>query len=650
MKALMYCFRLSVFISLLVASSGQAQGPGFNWSESAGGTAKDYGNAIAVDYLGNIYVTGEFTGTANFDSIAVVSAGNVDYYLAKYDSNRVIQWVKIGGASLTDRGYGVAIDKNNDVIAAGHFFGTAQFDTASLTSGGNLDLFIAKYNSDGEMQWISQGTGVSQVSPRALAVDTAGNSLVAAYFGSSTSNTVTFGTITLTSNGNRDACIVKYDPDGNPLWAKNAGGPNSGEEAIDIAVDLAGNVYVTGMFVDSAYFDNLTLYSNGATDIFLAKYDKDGQIIWVKNAGGLKNDVGSTIALDNLGNLYVGGRFDSAAVFETTNVVSAGLNDAFIAKYDTSGNLIWIRYGGGTDQDYCNDIYTDRFGDILVTGQFRVTATFGTTDLISAGADDIFILKVLANGDLEWAYRAGGTDIDKGLACTVDYGGNFYGTGYFRLTADFGSTNLISAGLDEIFITRIGNFPIPVELVSFNAFVGSGVVNLNWKTATELNNRGFEIERSEDKINFTSIGFIEGVGTTTDPVEYSFIDNAPLNGTNYYRLKQIDYNGQIEYSNIIEVDFGIPVSFIVSDNYPNPFNPVTNIRIDLPVESNVTIKFYNSVGEVVKTINSNGLTSGSTVFQIDGSNLASGIYYYSVQLNGLDGSSFIKTSKMVLLK
>jgi len=655
MKKFYNNLNLIVLIFLTLSVIGLAQVPDFNWTLQAPGTGKDFGDAITVDHLGNIFVTGEFQKTIVFDTITVTSTtvtgtGDYDYFLAKYDSSHRVQWVKKGGGTLTDRGYGVTTDRAGNVLVTGHLFGTATFDGVSLTSAGNLDMFTAKYNANGQMQWIKQGSGVSQVSSRAIAVDTAGNVIVVGYFGSATAPTVTFGSIVLTTNGVRDPWIVKYDPAGNPLWAHNPGGLATGEEAKDVAVDVNGNIYVTGMFVDSASFGTQKIYSNGVADIFIAKYDKDGQIVWAKNAGGKKADEGSTIAVDNAGNIFVGGVFDSSATFGTTNIVGAGKNDAYVAKYDNSGNLLWVRYGGGVDDDLCNDIALDISGNVLGTGQFKVTATFGNFIITSAGNYDFFAFRMSAAGTIDWVQKAGGTDYDKGISAAVDNGGNLYATGYFKLTAAFGSTSLTASASEDIFITRIGNYKIPVELLSFEASNVNGKINLDWQTATELNNSGFEIQRSSDKLSFSKVAFIAGNGTTTEQKSYSFTDEIPLSGKSYYRLKQIDFDGTFAYSAVVEVESALPSNYFVSDNYPNPFNPSTSIRIDLMVQSNVTLSLFNSLGEVVSAYNSKDYAAGSHILNIDGSNLASGVYYYAVNIRGSNGITKFKTSKMVLLK
>jgi hypothetical protein len=191
---------------------------------------------------------------------------------------------------------------------------------------------------------------------------------------------------------------------------------------------------------------------------------------------------------------------------------------------------------------------------------------------------------------------------------------------------------------------------LPVELTSFTAKIIAGNVNLEWKTATELNNNGFEIQRSVDKVNFGTIGFVQGKGTTTTPQSYSYIDKSKINGVLYYRLKQIDFGGKYDYSSVIEVKNDVPAEFSLSQNYPNPFNPTTSIKFALPVDSKVTLQVYNMVGQVVAALADGNYSAGTQYITFDASSLTSGIYIYSVKAIGVDGSSMYSAKKMTIIK
>ncbi|MCU0344465.1 MAG: M12 family metallo-peptidase [Ignavibacterium sp.] len=191
---------------------------------------------------------------------------------------------------------------------------------------------------------------------------------------------------------------------------------------------------------------------------------------------------------------------------------------------------------------------------------------------------------------------------------------------------------------------------IPVELLSFSAQRTDAGVELNWKTATETNNSGFTIERSRDEENFTQIGFVSGRGTTTEITSYNYLDTEIETGKYYYRLKQTDYDGTFKYLNVVLVDAGLPKQFQLSQNHPNPFNPSTTIKFQLPVDANVRIDLYNSIGQKVSELLNNNLSGGVHEVTFEGTNLSSGIYYYTMNAISKDGNSFTSTKKMILMK
>jgi len=188
--------------------------------------------------------------------------------------------------------------------------------------------------------------------------------------------------------------------------------------------------------------------------------------------------------------------------------------------------------------------------------------------------------------------------------------------------------------------------PVPVELSSFTASIQNKAVVLNWATATEINNYGFEVERSFDKTNWNTLAFKNGYGNSNSVKDYTYTDkDITKNGMYYYRLKQIDNNGDFEYSNIVEVSVNIPIKFEVAQNYPNPFNPVTNISFNLPEANNVTLYIFNAIGQQIKTINAGYKEAGKHTIEFDGSSLNSGVYFYKVEAGN---NSMIR--KMALIK
>jgi hypothetical protein len=194
-----------------------------------------------------------------------------------------------------------------------------------------------------------------------------------------------------------------------------------------------------------------------------------------------------------------------------------------------------------------------------------------------------------------------------------------------------------------------GDDNIPVELASFTANVNEGVVELSWVTATEINNQGFEVQRSAGG-EFETLAFIEGHGTTTESQAYSYSDRSATAGTYTYRLKQVDFDGSFEYSNAIEIDVTSPAEFALDQNYPNPFNPSTKIAFRLAVDSKVSLKIFDVLGQEVANLVNSNLAAGGHNFDFDASNLNSGVYMYRIEATGIDGSNFVDVKKMILTK
>jgi len=185
---------------------------------------------------------------------------------------------------------------------------------------------------------------------------------------------------------------------------------------------------------------------------------------------------------------------------------------------------------------------------------------------------------------------------------------------------------------------------VPVELISFTASSISEGIKLNWSTATESNNSGFKVERKNSKDEWTELGFVPGNGTSTAQNNYSFVDQRPANGINYYRLKQLDYDGAFKYSPIVESQF-TPGNYELQQNYPNPFNPATSVKFSLPEDDMVNITVYNSIGEKVSTLVNEVKSQGSHTLTFDAHGLASGLYILRMSTG-----SFSRTIKMNLIK
>jgi mRNA-degrading endonuclease HigB of HigAB toxin-antitoxin module len=426
------------------------------WANQASGTDYEYGQSITVDGSGNSYVTGYFYGSATFGNTTLISSGNDDVFIAKYDTSGNVIWAKEAVGTDYEYANGIVVDGSGNSYVTGYFYGSATFgDTTLTSSNGSDDVFIAKYDTAGNVLWATQTGGIGDEYGQSIAVDGSGNSYVTGNF----SGSATFGSNILTNtSGSDDVFIVKYDAAGNVIWAKQSGGTGD-EYGQSIAVDGSGNSYVTGNFSGSAAFGSTTLTSTGNSDAFVAKYDAAGNELWDLNPVGFSaDDFGRSVATDAAGNSYVTGSFQGKITFGNTTLTSSGFSenqDFFIAKYNAAGNVLWAKQAVGTDYKYGNGIAVDGSGNSYVTGNFYGSATFGSTTLTSGtGIDDAFIAKYDAAGNVIWAKQTVGTDYEYGNGIAVDASGNSYVTGYFYGSAIFGSTTLNSSGNNDVFVAK----------------------------------------------------------------------------------------------------------------------------------------------------------------------------------------------------
>ncbi len=459
----------------------------FESAERIGGTGNDQGHDAAVDTSGNVYTTGFFEGTTDFDPGAgtfnLTSMGGNDIFVQKLDASDNFVWAKAMGGTSNDGGHDTAVDPSGNVYTTGAFQGTVDFDpgagTFNLTSAGSNDIFVSKLDASGNFAWAKAMGGTGSTGSDvglAIAVDAPGNVYTTGYFNGTADFDPGAGVSNLTSAGNRDIFISKLDASGNFMWAKAMGGTSS-DVGYDFAVDTSGNVYITGSFQGTVDFDpgagTATLTSAGDRDVFIQKLDASGNFTWAKQIGDTSSDAGLSITVDALGNVYTTGFFEGATDFDpgagTFNLTSAGNWDIFIQKLDASGNFLWAKRMGGTLFDSGDSIAVDASGNAYTTGSFSGTTDFdpgaGTFNLTSAGSADIFVSQLDASGEFMWAKQMGGTGYDTGHSIAVDASGTAYTTGWFQATADFdpgaGTFNLTSAGIFDVFISKLSSDTTP---------------------------------------------------------------------------------------------------------------------------------------------------------------------------------------------
>jgi hypothetical protein len=423
-----------------------------SWAKRGGGSTFDYGYGAATDTSGNVYVTGKFVGTADFGTETLTDAGSGDVFVAKYDKDGNFKWAVRAGGTGTDDGQAIDTDLAGNVYITGQFSGTATFGTIDLVSAGSQDIFVAKLDTAGTVLWAERAGGTSFESGLDLAADFLGNVVVTGYFRDS----FMYGSTQLTSAGSGDIFVATYNPSGTVAWARQAGSTGN-DLGMGAAFDASGRPVVAGSFEGTVQFGTNTLISVGSRDVFIATYAPSGDVVWAKRGGGADADVANALAADGSGNSYVTGYFVDSAVFEADTLTDAGGGgDLFLVGYDAAGNVVMAERAGGSDWEEGNAIDTDPSGNIVVAGKFRGTAVFGTTSLTNAGRDDIFVAKFSAAGAPLWAWGAGTTGDDRGHGVAVDRSGNVISTGTFGSTVQFGQTSLTAVGATDVFVFRVG--------------------------------------------------------------------------------------------------------------------------------------------------------------------------------------------------
>ncbi len=363
------------------------------WAVSAGGTNQDLGNAIAVDADGNVLVTGTFRETANFGDQSITTGGT-GTFIVKYDTDGNALWARAGTTTNSIIGNGIATDATGNVYVTGYFLYSAAFGSTPVSTTGYRELFVVKYNAAGDLQWATVSDGSYFVQTNAIAADAAGNTVITGYF----SDDLTVGDNTMSAVGNYDIFVIRLDADGNKQWGRQAGGTSTFyDEGFGVAMDAAGNAYVTGNFAGTASFGTVTLTGSGMnnSDIFLAKYAADGTVLWVREAASTGDDQGMDVSVDAAGNAYLAGYIYGDADFNGTQVTSFGNADIIVAKYAPDGTFQWVQAAGGTSVDHANGIAADATGNCYVTGSFRNTANFGSHAVNAQGSlSDFFVAKV----------------------------------------------------------------------------------------------------------------------------------------------------------------------------------------------------------------------------------------------------------------
>ena len=444
------------------------------WVKVVGGNGFIKGNSIAIDDDGNFYITGVFLNTNDWEkpgSLFTLDGGKI--FVQKLDAKGKFLWTKLFGGNKCDKGNSIAIDEGGNIYTTGYFNDIVDFspgvDSMKLASAGKNDVFIQKLDKNGNFIWAKSFGGKLHDKGTSIAIDEIGNIFTTGTF----QDTVDFDpgkeSMNLYALGNDDIFIQKLDKNGNFIWAKSFGGKLH-DEGTSIAVDEIGNIFTTGTFQDTIDFNpgkNFThLSSAGESDIFIMKLDANGNFLWAKSFGGKMSDNATDLAIDGKGNVYSTGTFMGFVDFDpgkdSMKMSAVGIRDIYIQKLDTHGNLQWVKTIVGKGCDNVNSLVVDGVGNVYTTGYFNEGFIIKETGaiLVSSTDPDTFIQKFDAQGNLLWFNTFGGNDYeDYANSIAIDNKDNVFTIGYFSGTVDFDQKKdgikLTAGSCSDIFVLKI---------------------------------------------------------------------------------------------------------------------------------------------------------------------------------------------------
>ncbi|MDJ1185390.1 SBBP repeat-containing protein [Roseofilum casamattae] len=405
-------------------------------------------------------------GTWNLDWFVPWLPDIVISYPGVFDPQK--SWIKSFGSSGSDNGKNINTDSNGNVYTIGSFQGSIDLDgdgTADLTSLGHSDAYIAKYNSDGSLTWLTQIGGIGGDYGTTISTDPQGNIYATGF---------SLGRIDFDGDGradfwttdrSSDSYIAKYGSDGSLTWVNHLSGASTNLNT-HIVTDSNNNFYTSGFFYGTIDLDgdrtpNFT--SRGLADGYIAKYNSDNSLAWSTQFGGTGNDQNLGLDVDSNGNVYVTGFFKETIDLDGDGVIdltSLGSDDAYIAKYSNDGILTWVKSFGNSGSDKANSIVIDNNDNSLLTGSFQGSLDLdgdGTVDLTSTGGFDSYIVKYSDDGSLLWATQIGGNGHDYGDDITTDDNSNVYITGNFTGSIDVEGddiTDITSTGESDAYIAK----------------------------------------------------------------------------------------------------------------------------------------------------------------------------------------------------
>jgi hypothetical protein len=600
------------------------------WAQYLGGSAGDriYNNndgsgKMNQDASGNILLCGQ-TVSSNFPNLngyQQIAPGGEDGYVSSFGSSGTLLWSTYFGGSGTDYCRDIAGDGSNNILVTGltNSANIPLLNPYQSTHAG-YDVFVAGFTSSGVLQWSSLYGGAGDDQGYGIRADGNGNIIVVGYCSAG------FPVVTphqSSSGGNEDGFIMKLTGTGTPQWATFFGGSEN-DRCTALELDGSGNIFVCGRTMSPNFpvssANQATL--GGGEDTFIAAWTSSGALTWSTYHGGGSNDRADDLCLSPSGDVYVVGFTLGGVNFPLLNQFSSyagGTHDATLVRFSSAGTLLWSTCFGGSGEDTGHGVVVDAAGNVYITGRgnsvnLPMLNSFQSTQLNY----DIFITVFSSNQTLAWSTYFGGNDGERGVSLLLN-GGDLIVAGQ-GFSSDLSSKYGFPAqpGTQDVLLfsmTTSGNFP--VELSSLSALVSGSNVRVSWSTESESNNLGFEVQRSTDPASksWESRGVVPGAGNCTAHREYAFDDELPQTYDNrsslFYRLRQIDTDGSIHYSGIVEAVPGRASGhFAILEVHPQPAQGEVGMRFSGNGDD-VLLRLIDVLGRCVAEKHVSGRTHAS---------------------------------------
>jgi len=433
---------------------------GLGWSKRFGDAGMQLMTDVAIDSAGNVVAAGYFAGTIDLGAGPMVSKGDYDTFVAKFTSDGKLLWSKAFGSAESQLVDSITVDKADNIVATGTFFGDIDFGGGTLSSNGGVDIFAVKLNADGKHVWSKRFGDASHQWAAGVAVDPAGDVVLLGYFFSS----IDLGGGVLQSAGFHDVFVAKLSAAGKHLWSKRYGDSDA-QYAAAVAVDPAGDIVISGNFKGTMHFGPTSHSSEGGFyhgDVFLAKLSPKGDPLWSQRFGDGDEQRASDVAIDAKGNIVLGGWMLGNPGFGGGPLFGTGGMDSFVAKFDMWGAHLWSKHIGDADDaahsQYLNSVAVDSAGNVLLTGVFAGLTDFGGGPVKgddSSYSGDVFLVRLSPAGVHLYSKGYGDTEGQRPAAVVADGQGNAILGGEFYGQIDFGSGTLVSSGTWDGFIAKV---------------------------------------------------------------------------------------------------------------------------------------------------------------------------------------------------